>query len=195
MIRLCLALANRHDAACLTHGTTLHPHEERNNKRERQDDGQEAGEPIGLWCLEVVVDAVLLEKLFVGVAQLHCTCGCELAAISEDTRDDVGGVVDGDVLDVAFLHLHKEFLVAELFACWLRNELATECQHHDCANNCPDGPLGHGGLPLGAWLLVTHPLQRIALRLVAWWWGWRGHLAHDLMLRGCSVVVPSVSPK
>jgi hypothetical protein len=31
--------------------------------------------------------------------------------------------------------------------------------------------------------------------LVAWWWGWRGHLAHDLMLRGCSVGVPSVSPK
>ena len=81
LVQLCFATTNRHHAAGLSHGATLHPYEKANDQHEGQEDGQQTGEPVWLWCLEVVVDVHFFEQLLIGIAEVDSTCGGELAAI------------------------------------------------------------------------------------------------------------------
>ena len=139
----------------MTHCTALHPHKESDDEKEWQEDGQQTGEPVWLGSLEVVVDALLLEELFVSFAHQHCASGCELATVFEFTRNDVVGVVDGDLTDVSIANKFKELCVGDLVANGLRDELTAEGDDHDRCNDCPDGPLGHGWLGVCAWLLLV----------------------------------------
>ena len=162
MVCLGLAAANRHDASGLAHGATLHPHEESDNKKERQDDGKNAGDPVGLWSAVVVVHSHLLEESLISVTEGVCASGGELRTIVEHARDDVGGVIDGDFADITTTHLCQEFCVAEFLASWLCEQLASKCQNYNRADDGPDGPLWHRWLTVGIGLLVAQALDGVS---------------------------------
>ena len=191
LVRLGLAAADRHDVALLAHGAPLHPHEERDDEEERQQDRHEAGEPVRLGRLVVVVDPALLQELLVGVAQLHRTGGRELAAVGERAGDGVGGVVQGDLLDLARPHLLEELGVGEPLAGVGGEHLAADAEGEHGGDDRPHGPARQWGAAVpvlrvlagaaGAAGLET--LERLARRRVS-----RGRrrgrqVAHGVMLR------------
>ena len=140
----------------------MHPHEESDDKKERQDDGKNAGDPVGLWSVVVVVHSHLLEESLISVTEGVCASGGELRTIVEHARDDVGGVIDGDFADITTTHLRQEFCVTEFLAGGLCEQLASKCQNYNRADDGPDGPLWHRWLTVGIGLLVAQALDGVS---------------------------------
>ena len=120
----------------------MHEHENADDEKERQQDGQEAGEPVGLWCFVVVVDALVFEKLLVGIAEDGGTSGGELASVAQCSRQHIGGVVNRDLVDFAQANLREELGVGELLGILCRNKAWPEHECKSTRGNEPHCPFG-----------------------------------------------------
>ena len=89
----------------MAHGTALHEHENADDEKEWQQDGNEAGEPVGLWRVVVVVDALVFQELFVGIAEEGSASGGELASVAQCSGQHIGGVVNRHLVDFAQANL------------------------------------------------------------------------------------------
>ena len=81
VVGLGLALPDRHHVAHLALRAPLHPDEEPDDQRHREEDRQDAEQPVVAGRFELVVDVVLVEQLTVGVGHAAwrrrrwcCTC-------------------------------------------------------------------------------------------------------------------------
>ena len=89
----------------MAHSAALHEHENANDEKERQQNRNEAGEPVGLRSVVVVVDSLVFQELFVGIAEQGSAGGAELASVAQCSRQHIGGVVNGNLVDLAKANL------------------------------------------------------------------------------------------
>ena len=126
----------------MAHSAALHEHENANDEKERQQDGQQAGEPAGLWCFVVVVDTLVFQELLVGIAEDGGTGGGELASVAQCSRQHIGDVVNRDIVYLAQAYLREKFGIRELLGVLRRNKAWPEHERKSTCGNEPHCPLG-----------------------------------------------------
>ena len=126
-VRLGAATSDGHHVAHLARGPTVHPHEEADDEEERQQQWNEAHEPVRLRRVGLEVDTFGAQQLAVDfVGETRRCGGGELAAIDERSGDAERGVVEFHLVDATGLDLGDELFEADLLAVRAGKELWSE---------------------------------------------------------------------
>ncbi|CAB4564575.1 unannotated protein [freshwater metagenome] len=113
-VRLGFALANGHDSAHLPGRTSLHPHEETNEQKDREQQWDQGAPNAFGW--RGVLDSLFSEEGLICISWLHRTSGRELRSVIESSGNISVGVIESGFFDLATIEIFDELAIGNLSA-------------------------------------------------------------------------------